>query len=449
MGDSQQPKPAAPLFEVPDLELEPVSRSVRTPGRAVAPESKPKPDAVAPPSTGTPNRFDDEDFLDNGATLELALDDPTSPHPAPSSARTASTNALRDASGWPTGRAPDRARLAIDPSELALLSGYGEAPTNPLLSPAYAYRVFTRQRELKAELGPLDRDLLRAENERENALAQLARAVRPEAERVEQLRRLLSPLLELEQVAASRGQALSDTNADLDRQASAIDRERDAIAAELELALASERAAQHARDAAQELFRRADAKLKRVHIEIRAVTQVIEHQLGPNGGPVPAPEASQLAELRARSTVAETELQVARLQLENAETALDHASARVAAVRQNEHLASRKKQALLTHYRQELDLRGRSLDESAEQRDAALADLGRAVLALRGAVVIPEPLIARVRAASDCADALALRAERHLRALDAYDHARASQGVKLACTACAAFFVLLALKILL
>jgi len=446
MGDSEQPKPAAPSFEVPDLELEPVPRSFRAPPEPIA-AAVPKP--VSRIAAAAPSLFDEDDFLDSSMGLELALGTSQDDQVAPRSARCTTTIATVDANTWPSGRATDRARLALDPAELALLARYGEPPTNPLLTPAYAYRVFLRQRELKAELEPLDHELAHAENERENALVELASAVRPEAEREEQLKRWLAPLLELEQVAAARGQALSAASADLAQQSVAIDQELDSLATQLELAVAGERDAQREYEANEDAFRRADAKLKRVHIEVRAVTQVAEHKLGPNGGEVPEPEASRLAELRARAASIEPEVQSARRKLESAKNALDQASTRVAALHHNGRLAERKKQGLIAHYRHELDLRGRSLDESAQQGRAALADLGRAILALRGAVDVPEALLARVRDACEQADALSLRAERYLRALDSYDRARAAQGVKLACTALAVFIALVALKVLL
>ena len=448
MGDSQQPKPAVPSFEVPDLELEPVPRSFRAPAVSAAPMPAPAQRSAASASS-TSNVFDDDDFMGNSAGLELALGGPSAEDPAPHSARGKSAIATAEASNWPTGQAPERARLMIDPAELALLARYGAPPTNPLLTPSYAFAVFKRQRELKADLVLLDRELSKAELERENSLAELARAVRPEAERVEQLKRLLGPLLELEQVSAARGQALTAASAELTQQADALDGQLDSLTRELELAVAAERDAQRSCDAEQEIFRRADAKLKRVLIEIRAVTQVAEQKLGPGGGQVPEPEASKLAELRARLAATEPEVDAARASLATVKNALDQASARVEALRQHERLAGRKKQALVSHYQRELDLRNRSLHENVEQERAALANLARAVLALRGAVAVPEALIADLRSKSERAEALTLRAERHLRALDAYDRARVTQGVRLACTALVILAALIALKLFL
>lgn len=441
MGDSPQPKPTVPQLEVPDLELEPVPRSIRAP---VARATEASPVASAAVSAGV---FDDDDFMGNSVGLELALggasegDTPSAPGP--------STIATAEASNWPTGRVAERTRLMLDPAELSLLARYGEPPTNALLTPAYAYRVFTRQRELKAELLPLERELRHADLARDHALAELARAVRPEAERVEQLKRLLGPLHEIEQIAASRGQALNAANAELTQQSNAIEGELGSIAEQLELALAAERDAQRAYDGESEIFRRAEAKLKRVQIEIRGVTQRAEQKLGPASGPVPEPEAAQLAELRARGAAIEPEIRALRESLATAKTALDRASARVAELRQHERLAGRKKQALVTHYQRELDVRGRSLHENAEEERAALANLARAILAMRGAISVPEALIAQVRATSEHADALALRAERHFRALEAYDHARVKQGVRLACIALASLAALVLLKVLL
>ncbi|HEX3775609.1 MAG TPA: hypothetical protein VHV51_14150 [Polyangiaceae bacterium] len=424
MSESQ-PKPSPQGFEVPDLELEPVVRSSRNTATVSA----------------EPNLFDDDAFLAGSATVDLALD--AREHAPQARSPAHPTNAQ----AWPSGVAPARDRLAIEPVELALLAGYGAAPTSPHLTPLYAYRVFVRQRELKHALVALDAEYTRAEVERQAALAELGRALAPELEPREQFRRLLSPLLELERTADQRGKALSSVSLELNEQASAIDSELEQIAARLTNELGQERDAQHKYDQRLEAMQRAEAKLKRVQIEVRSLVQLAEQKLGPQGEHIPEPEALRLAELRARTASLEPDAAQAKAELERAKSALNEASARVAAARRNERLAERKRLALVQHYQAELDARGRSLDETAEQKRSAFAELGRAVLAAPGDVSVPETVLAQLRAASERADALLIRCELHLRALDAYDRSRAAQGVKLAGTLAAIVLLLFALKI--
>jgi hypothetical protein len=177
------------------------------------------------------------------------------------------------------------------------------------------------------------------------------------------------------------------------------------------------------------------------------VTQVAEQKLGPRGGQIPEPEASQLAALRERANALQPELDQAKSELARSKLLLDRASARVGEASQRDRLVGRKKQALVQHYQSELDLRGRGSSESEQKQQLALVELGRAVLAARGAVAVPEAWLERARSASARADSLLARCELHLRALEAYDRPKVTQGVRLACTLAGVAVLLIALKI--
>jgi hypothetical protein len=468
MGDSLQPKPAMPQFEVPDLELEPVPRSLRT---------APTPPQAPAQHHASPSPFDDDVFGAGGPLIELGdnagqqgvvhfgagqnfdalggIELEGNAHPGlavdhSAAPRIAERNApvqRANAPPWPPGQALSRDRLAIDPLELSLLANYGEPPKSAYLTPGYAYRVFMRQRELKRALGPLELERDRAERERDHSLAELARAVRPEAEQNQRFSRLFSPLVELEQIASARGQAISSVQAELTAQASAFDAELAVTATAVLTEQEREREAQGKYDECEARAQRADAKLKRVHIEIRAVTQLAEQKLGPAGGTVPEPEATQLATLKLRADGTQPEVRQAKAELAEARVTLDQATARVTAARQSERLAARKKQALLEHYQKELDVRGRGLTESDEKQRALLAELGRALLDAQGAVAVPDIWLERVRNSTERADALRLRCELHARALNAYDRARAAQGIRLVCTGAALVVFLIVLKL--
>jgi hypothetical protein len=433
MGDSQSPKPALPPFEVPDLELEPPPRSAaKLPAKPQAPGR----------SAGAHNSFD-EDVFAGSPSIEL---DDARAHEAVQVAARKGFEALA-AVDLEHDAPPARDPLAIDPVQVATIAAYAEPPKSVYLTPAYAFRVFTRQRELRRVLGVLEIERARADAEQCHALVELGRAVRSEVDKLPQFSRLVRPLVRLEQVASARNQALSSVNAELANQTASLDAELTAIASERLIEQEHERALQRVRDDREAAARRAEAKLKRVLIESRAVTQVAEQKLGPQGGTIPEPEATQLAALKQRAEAAQSELNHTKIELEQAEACLTQATARLDAARQRERHALRKKQALAEHYRKELDVRGRGFNESEERHRAALADLGRAALAEQTSVLGTEGSLELVRQATKHADALTLRCELQRHALSSYDRARAAQGVRLACTGLALIVFLVVLKL--
>jgi len=441
MSDSQRPNPPVsrlpprpPSFEVPDLELEPVPRSLAQAPPASAPARAPE--------------FDFGDELDDLSFERTAQ--PVVYDRAPRAAvATASKAPVTEAQQpWPTGRAANRVELAIDPQQLAQLADYGDPPDSAALTLAYAYRVFTRQRVLKRELLPIAVEDERAELEREATLAAFSQAVRPAIEQVASFRRLLAPLLAIEQRAAARGQALTSINAQLGAEQARLDAELAELKAQIEAEQGLEREAQRRHGDREASERRAAAKWKRVQIEMRAVTHVAEQKLGAQGGQIPEPEATQLASLQERAEALGPELKGARAELEQANQALAQVHARLASLAQSERQIVRKKQALGDAYQHELLTRSQGVSEAEIEQRAAFADLARAVLAAPGALAIPEAWLERVRNVSDRATRLAIRTEMYRRAIASYDVPRARQGVRLACTAVGLLLLLFALKLI-
>jgi len=454
MSDSQRPNPPAPSFEVPDLELEPAPQ----PQRQASPAPARKPDPVTAPASAQDRLFgatfdfnDDLDDLEFERSAQPTLQVGRESAPRLSAAKPAervAPAAIDAGPSWPTGRAPETAELDIDPRELAILADYGDPPDSAPLTLAYAYRVFTRQRELKHQLVPLAAECERAQFEREATLAEFARTLRPVLEPIPEFRRFFAPLLELERRAAERGKALTAINAQLGAETGEFDAELAKIGAQLEVEQGLEHDAQRQYDEREANAKRAEAKWKRVQIEIRAVTQVAEQKLGPQGGQIPDAEAAQLANLRQRAEAMQPEVTHALAEFEQAKQALAQLHARRDALRQSERQIARKKQALRGAYQKELAARAEGLSESEIEQRAALADLARAALAARGTIEIPEPWLERVHSVSERADRLIVRAEMQRRALVAYDRERARQGVRLAGTAVGLVLVLFAFKLI-
>ncbi len=480
MSDSQRPKPLAPSFEVPDLDLEPLPRSVRgaprSPSQGALPQQSGTQKAAPQQSErgySAPNLFEDDAFTTSSLSLELdaaprvnapvfgssiSFEDPGSfelePNEQPAlelgaeNARPGvSSNLQAPRTAWPSGRTPDPTQLKLDPIEIGILADYGEAPKAIQLTPGYAFRVFTRQRALKRQLLSLAAQSERAQFEREATLAELARSVRPAAEQNDQFKRFLTPLVELEQVASQRGQALSSINAQLNAQTGELDANLTQIAGQISAQEQVEQAASQQYDEREAAAKRADAKLKRVHIEMRAVTQVAEQKLGPQGGAIPEPEARQLHELKQRAQGLEPEVLQTRAELARAQSVLEQARAKLDALRHSDRQTSRRKHALGEHYQKEVQVRAAGVNESEAQQRKALADLGLAVLAAQGTIDVPEAWLEQVRAVSARADQLLTRLELQHRAIDAYDRARVAQGVRLTLTVLAVLVVLIVLKL--
>lgn len=451
MSDSQRPNPPAPSFEVPDLELEPLPRSARQ-----APPASPRLSTAASAARPSAQELSFGPSFDFGHELpDLEEERGVQPDFQLGEGATRATVATRAQApatlaqpNWSSGRAVQAAELEIDPRQLAILADYGERPESAAHSLAYAYRVFTRQRQLKRELLPIAAEAERARLEQETTLAEFSQAVRPALEQIQEFGRFLAPLLEIEQRNAARGQALTSINAQLGAEQAGLDAELGLLKTQIEGQQRLESEAQRRRDERQANAQRADAKLKRVQIEMRAVTQVAEQKLGPQGGQIPDAEAAQLAQLRQRAEAIKPEVLQARAEFEQAEQALGQVHARLDALRRRERQTTRQKQASGQTHQKELSLRSQGVSETEFEQRAALADLARAVLAARGTVEIAEAWLERVRSASDRADQLIVRAEMQRRAIVAYDAQRARQGVRLACTAVGLLCVVFAFKLI-
>jgi hypothetical protein len=171
MGDSEQPKKAALSFEVPDLELAPVRRA--------GSQALPAQVENRRVEYSGQNLFDEEAFSAGSPTLELAGE-----HQPPAATNLGPNLELDlEARGGPElqantaasdAREPEseahRARTSnVSAEEIRLVANYGDAPTSVYLTPAYAYRVFRRKRELRRALGILQSECTRATRERQRA----------------------------------------------------------------------------------------------------------------------------------------------------------------------------------------------------------------------------------------------------------------------------------------
>lgn len=437
---SDEPKAGFSGFEVPDLELgPPVSKR---PAQAASERSRSAPISSNAAAFGLeislPNDDDDFELIQTGSNVDLSVG--TSPE---------ATKRHLEKGNWPIGQTRPADQLPIDVAEVASVAGYGPAPTNGLLAPVYAYRVLARRGPLKRAIAQHHAELTQAELARDTQLAQLTTELRPALETHEAFKRLLEPIREVERVAGERSTALSEADAGYREQMARFDAELAQLAAAAANAQATHEQRSADADATALELRRAEAKHQRVQIEIRGVMDLARQALGPAGGDMPPTEAAKLAELHARATALEPELLLAKSTHAAAKSAQDQAEAELRRVQHQVRQVERQKDSAGSSLEKQLTVRAASVSEAEKRRRDALADVGRAVLAAHGRVTVPEPLLRALREHDQAVDALAVRLETHVRALDSHDRERVKQGVILALSTAGVVLLSILLKAML
>ena len=192
---------------------------------------------------------------------------------APVQARAVTAVNARSAGAASDARAenvPDVGDVAFD---ARLLAEYGVPPRHWLLSPLYAWRVLTRQRELRKVLVRRREEAARAAHELEDALVAFAERSRPLAEKHNEYTRAIDELRGAEDVLRSRDRVLaSEQDAQTARLAS-VDARLDKLEAEVAHAQAEERAIAAELASAQAALARGESKLKRAESELRSAQQ--------------------------------------------------------------------------------------------------------------------------------------------------------------------------------
>jgi len=433
-----QPKEPGPSFEIPDLELgPPVSKRSQQPVAQRAPIPLTPETAAFGLEISLPD-LDDEDeaLLQKGPKLDLSLG--TSPQAT-----------RRHQESWPHGHTRPADQLPIDPAEVTLVAGYGPAPTNALLAPLYSYRVLSRRSPLKRALAAHNAELSQAELARDTQLMHLADQLRPALEANDAFRRLLEPIRQVEQLAGERSAALSQADAGYKEQMARFDAEL--LALRQTEAQAQALLAQKAQvaDGTQNELRRAEAKHQRVQIEIRGVLDVARQALGPAGGDMSPTQTAKLTELQDRLKGIEPELSLAKNNHAAAQAAEEQAQSEVRRSQSQVQKVERQKASAGSSLEKQLSVRAAGVTEAEKQRRDAMADVARAVLAGRGAIQVPPPLLQALRGHDQSVETAAVRLETHVRALDAYDRERVRQGVIFVLSALGVVLLSLLLKAML
>ncbi|HEX4516659.1 MAG TPA: hypothetical protein VH054_24090, partial [Polyangiaceae bacterium] len=323
-----------------------------------AAESPPKAGIARPPTPGVGfSPFDDD--MSGGPSLELDTEGGVPP-PRASSPSVSSQPSL------PVPPAPvshrslqqpvhaEPAKPAIDPYEARVLADYGPKPEAFWHAPVYAYRVMARRSALQRDLATKKSDAQRALKRYEDALVALGERARSGGGPAGALERVK----QAEDLLRSRDGALAQTM-DVHKGAlSEIDARLGAAEAELSRARQEEARVQAIREAAEQDFQRADAKVKRLEIEIR------------NG-------ANKAAE---RDALAQDAQQKGALRVETDKKLAE--AKRVSAVAQAKADAVGSERAQQeSKFSRASGTRNAGVDDAQVHLRAALVELGRAVLA--------------------------------------------------------------------
>jgi hypothetical protein len=158
-------------------------------------------------------------------------------------------------------------------ADARLLADYGDAPSSPLLAPVYAWKVFKRQRELKAALTIRKTEAEHASRTLEDALVALAERARPVAEKHNDYSPLIDELKRAEELLRSRDRVLAAEQDAQKGRLAQVDARISTAESELAQAQGRERAAATELAGAQGALAREEAKIKRAEAELRAVQQ--------------------------------------------------------------------------------------------------------------------------------------------------------------------------------
>lgn len=439
--DAGPPSSVGASAELPDLVIAPAARPAPAPASNAG--SAPKPlvsDAAALPDLGANRDFDDDDDFDVAQIEIVGHERGKRPLPPPPVATSiAPTTAQRPAAS--VAAAPTE----LDRYDVLAFADYGRAPRHPWESPAYALRVLFRQRQLRRSLSRVRGELRRCEAAQSDALVALFERTRPMLASHDDGARLLAPIGEIEDRARARGEALESTSAEfeakvagLDREIGALDEARTAeMAKQAKLAEVVERAADE--------LSRAEAKQRRVDIEIRATQQAARAAAGPDATVAPPEFAVKLSALAEERDARVAEVARARALLDEANGPFAEQQRVVVGYERRLADLRKSRKVLEEGYERQISVRSEGLSEVEKERRDAIADVARRLLA-NSRVPLDEKGRAAVAAADEAKRRGDEQLDKHLRALDAFDKKRFKEGA--AIVACGVALLLLVLLLL-
>lgn len=353
----------------------------------------------------------DDDRLQAGIPLDLA-DAPRVPIPA----------ARPPDRPWPTGQTPGREDLHLDPEAIFKIVSWGGAPETWLECPTYAWQVYRGLRELRVELGRAEQELAAAEAKRDARLGALAVERAADVAKDPSYASLRESLDRAERVQAEATSRYHSELSARSESASQAEAAMDATRTTLAEREQEVESAQRNVEQAELKARRERARLQRLHIEIRAIDQaaVKEYTAQARQNRL----AEEAAAVEPLVTATEQRLEERRHQLSIAEE--ERRRTRLA-LRQIE---DRARAASRAHH----PSRG-APPSPLEVAEAAVrqaqADIGRALLASRGRIALPDQIRDELIGLDKSVELLSTRCALLRAAQTSYDRAAARRGVQL------------------
>jgi hypothetical protein len=219
------------------------------------------------------------------ASLKMPAVAPPAPAPAGRTSSGASAPAAgalvphREGSpaGGRDGALSPRLRGAeADGDEAAALADYGDTPDSWWQAPLYAYRVKTRQAEIRRLLAEREADLARVRQSEEEARITFADRARAAAHKFEVYAQPLAAIANAEQLMLQRDGVLTAEVEAHNARLAVIDERIAGLDGELAQMKAEERQIEEKLNDAEAIRQRADAKLKRAEIEIRNASALVD-----------------------------------------------------------------------------------------------------------------------------------------------------------------------------
>jgi len=477
MGNPQNPKPG----EVPDLDLGPLVPARAAP-EAPSPASPPARPA-AQPSGGGGGALDlfgggfDEDHFGAGASfgsgqaqhqpsgaydgggmdldddeeqaklsLELKSYRPPAPEGTPEPPLPGAPS--------PTAPAPPPQSLApalpaVEASAVGLVARYGPAPQAIYLAPLYAFKVFTRQRELRAELARVNAETKAQERKLDELHAELASAARPLLEGDSRFAAAFAPVKQLEGIAGERGAALSQTNEQFNAQNAQLELQLRAVQEQIAPLDAEKQQAAAAVADAEALVGRVLAKQKRFLIEARSVKMSAVPPGSPPNTPVPAEAAQRIQAFEAQAAAVQPELDQQQQVLATAQAALQNVRNQLGALGQHTRRIQEQQKALARQFQGQLSAANAGFTDAQRELTGALATVGRSLIAQREGLPLDATTLTAIQSGEGNLRRLAETNALHLAALDAYDRSVVKKGYLLVGAVVGGVLVLIVLLIVL
>jgi chromosome segregation ATPase len=331
---------------------------------------------------------------------------------------------------WPTGEL-DRAALSVDAAEVTRVAAFGPVPRQWIAWPAYALRVRLRRRALRRLLQARQSDLAAAVAERDELLSQLAAGKRHLIEGDSRLSPLLDTVRELERTAGEHGQALASANAEYSARAQKLEVELAARREPYAAATTAEQARVRGFVEREQAHKRLIAQQDGLRMEIRSAETVAAQAALARGLPERqlAPEhAAELQQLSARAERLAGEQATQAAELQRARSELEAARRELAELARRVREVEMERRALDREFKQRLAQGTQGFSEVERRRQAALADVGRALLKHRDSLSLGSDMLHGLIEADARVAKAALTVETHSRAVTAYDRARVSDG---------------------